>query len=167
VRSAHQLMTQAKIKGRRGVEMARPSPLLYLLIAILLMAVLHYLVPLCKVTGLPWRLPGVVPLFVGVILSILADQSFKRHKTTVKPFERPTALVTDGVFRLSRHPMYLGTTLILAAIAVFLGSLTPWFIVPLVAILLDARFIKIEESILEETFGEAYRRYEKQARRWV
>jgi protein-S-isoprenylcysteine O-methyltransferase Ste14 len=160
-------MTQAKIKGRRGVEMARPSPLLYLLIAILLMAVLHYLVPLCKVTGLPWRLPGVVPLFVGVILSILADQSFKRHKTTVKPFERPTALVTDGVFRLSRHPMYLGMTLILAAIAVFLGSLTPWFIVPLVAILLDARFIKIEESILEETFGEAYRRYEKQARRWV
>lgn len=46
--------------------------------------------------------------------------------TTVKPFQESTALITDGVFRLSRNPMYLGFVLVLTGIATLLGSLTPW-----------------------------------------
>jgi protein-S-isoprenylcysteine O-methyltransferase Ste14 len=97
----------------------------------------------------------------------LADRSLKRHQTTVKPFESSRVLVTEGVFRVSRHPMYLGMILTVAGIAVLLGSLTPWSIVLLLAVLLDARFIRIEESMLEGAFGEEYRRYKKQARRWI
>jgi protein-S-isoprenylcysteine O-methyltransferase Ste14 len=137
------------------------------LIAILLTVTLHFLLPFRELIPFPWRLLGILPLVLGIILNVLADRSLKWHKTTVKPFVSSRVLVTEGVFRVSRHPMYLGMILSIAGIAVLLGSLTPWFILLLLAVLLDARFIRIEESMLEETFGEAYRRYRKQARSWI
>jgi protein-S-isoprenylcysteine O-methyltransferase Ste14 len=148
-------------------ETKRLLPPVYFLIAILLGVALHFALPLRIVIPLPWSLLGVWPLLLGIILNVLADRSLKRHETAVKPFEPSRALVTDGVYRVSRHPMYLGMVLILAGIAVLLGSLTPWFILLLLAVVLDARFIRIEESMLEETFGEAYRAYRKRARRWI
>jgi len=146
--------------------MKRLLPPVCFLIAILLTVALHFLLPFRELIPFAWRLVGLLPLLLGIILNVLADHSLKRHKTTVKPFDASRALVTEGVFRVSRHPMYLGMILIIAGIAVLLGSLTPWFILPLLAVLLDARFIKIEESMLEATFGEAYRAYKKQVRRW-
>jgi protein-S-isoprenylcysteine O-methyltransferase Ste14 len=143
------------------------NPPVYFLIAILLTVALHFLLPSRELLPFPWRLVGLVPLLLGVVLNLLADRSLKRHQTTVKPFESSRVLVTEGVFRVSRHPMYLGMILTVAGIAVLLGSLTPWSIVLLLAVLLDARFIRIEESMLEGAFGEEYRRYKKQARRWI
>jgi protein-S-isoprenylcysteine O-methyltransferase Ste14 len=147
--------------------MTRLTPLVYFLIAILLMPALHLLLPLGRLVAFPWRLLGMLPLMAGIILNLLADRSFKQHKTTVKPCEKPSALVTDGVFRLSRHPMYLGMVLILAGIAILLGSVTPWFILLALAALYEACFVGTEECMLEETFGAAYRAYKKQVRRWI
>lgn len=65
------------------------------------------------------------PLIFGVALNISADRMFEQHKTTVKPFEESTALVTDGVFRFSRNPMYLGMVLILSGVVLLAGSTTP------------------------------------------
>ena len=145
----------------------RLSPLAYLLIAILLTVALHLLLPFRELIPFPWRLVGLLPILLGIILNVLADRSLKRHETTVKPFAVSRTLVTEGVYRVSRHPMYLGMVLIIAGIAALLGSLAAWLILPLLAVLLDARFVRIEESMLAETFGEAYRRYRQQARRWI
>jgi protein-S-isoprenylcysteine O-methyltransferase Ste14 len=143
------------------------NPPVYFLIAILLAVALHFLLPSGELISFPWRLFGILPLLLGIALDVLADQSLKRHKTTVRPHEPSRVLVSEGVFRVSRHPMYLGMILIIAGIAVLLGSLTPWLILPLLAVLLDAKFIRFEESTLEATFGEAYRAYRKQVRRWI
>jgi protein-S-isoprenylcysteine O-methyltransferase Ste14 len=143
------------------------NPPAYLLIVILLTVALHFLLPFRELIPSPWRLLGILPLALGIILNVLADRALKRHKTTVRPFEPARVLVTEGVFRVSRHPMYLGMILTIAGVAVLLGSLTPWLILPLLAVLLEAKFIRAEESMLEATFGEAYRGYEKQARRWI
>lgn len=147
--------------------MSRILPPVYFLIAIILAVAVHFLMPAGHLLPFPWRLVGLPLLLLGIILNVLADRSLKRHKTAVQPFVPSRILVTEGAFRLSRHPMYLGMILMIAGIAFLLGSVTPWLIVVMLAILLNTRFIKIEESMLETTFGEAYGAYKKRVRMWL
>jgi protein-S-isoprenylcysteine O-methyltransferase Ste14 len=142
-------------------------PPVYFLAAILAMVGLHLLFPVRHLVDYPWRLAGLLPLLAGIAVALLADQSFKRHATTIKPFERSSALVTNGVFRFSRNPMYLSMILILVGVALLLGTLSPWLIVPVLAVILDRLFIAREEQMLGETFGAAYAEYRKRVRRWV
>lgn len=83
-------------------------PPVYLFASIIIMALLHLLVPLEKLIAYPYNLIGSVPLALGIILNLVADAVFKKHGTTVKPFEESTTLVKDGVFRISRQPMHFG-----------------------------------------------------------
>jgi len=114
-----------------------------------------------------WNLLGVVPLVIGIILNLVADGVFKKLGTTVKPFEESTALITTGVFRISRHPMYVGMVLILIGIAVLMGSLTPYAVIPVFAVLMEVVFIRVEERMLEEKFSEAWLVYKEKVRRWI
>lgn len=142
-------------------------PPTYLFLSIVIMTTLHFLFPAVKIISFPWNLLGAVPFASGLVLNVLADRAFKKRDTTVKPFEESTALVTTGVFRVSRNPMYLGFVLILIGIATFMGSLTPWAIIPVLVILMDVIFIKAEEAILENTFGDRWLEYKKGVRRWI
>jgi protein-S-isoprenylcysteine O-methyltransferase Ste14 len=63
--------------------------------------------------------------------------------------------------------MYLGLLLILVGIAVLLGNLTPFLVIPVLAWLLQRKFMRVEEAALEATFGEDYVEYKKQVRRWI
>jgi protein-S-isoprenylcysteine O-methyltransferase Ste14 len=83
-------------------------PPTYMLIALLGMLVLHFTLPLAQIIPLPWDLLGLIPLVAGIALNLLANRAFHRADTTVKPFQESKVLITDGVFRISRHPMYLG-----------------------------------------------------------
>jgi protein-S-isoprenylcysteine O-methyltransferase Ste14 len=141
-------------------------PPAFLFTTLAIMIALHFLVPGPQVISSPWRYLGLIPLLLGNILNALADQAFKRHKTTVKPFEESTYLVTYGIFRFSRNPMYLGFVLILAGIAMLLGSLMPWIGVPIFPFLMEIRFIRAEESMLEARFGDTWLEYKRRVRRW-
>jgi protein-S-isoprenylcysteine O-methyltransferase Ste14 len=150
---------------------ARPRkkllPPSYLFFSLLLMIGLHYVLPLVKVLNYPWSLSGCVPLLIGVLLNLVADQAFKRAGTTVKPFVESSALITDGVFRISRHPMYLGMVLILFGIAMLMGTLTPFFVVLLFLLLMQNRFILVEERMLEARFGDHWLIYKTRVRQWL
>jgi protein-S-isoprenylcysteine O-methyltransferase Ste14 len=141
-------------------------PTHYLLIAILVMVALHFIFPLAKILPTPWTAFGLIPLVVGIAINLIADKAFHKANTTVKPFQESTSLVTDGVFRYSRNPMYLGFLLILVGIALLFGSLSPWFIVPLFVILMDRVFIQVEERMLEARFGQIWLEYKASVRRW-
>ena len=143
------------------------TPPVYLLLAIVAMALLHFLFPGIKVIVFPWNLFGVLPLALGAIINLVADKSFKEHATTVKPLEDSTSLITNGVFGITRNPMYLGFVLILLGIAILFGSLTPYVVVLVFVIFIDAVFIKYEEKKLEGTFGQAWLDYRKKVRRWI
>ncbi|MBW1910265.1 MAG: isoprenylcysteine carboxylmethyltransferase family protein [Deltaproteobacteria bacterium] len=106
-------------------------------------------------------------MVIGIILNLVADGVFKKLGTTVKPFEESTALITTGVFRISRHPMYVGMVLILIGIAVLMGSLTPYAVIPVFAVLMEVVFIRVEERMLEEKFSEAWLVYKEKVRRWI
>jgi len=147
--------------------MRKVLPPTYFLAAILLAAVLHFVLPVREVVGSFWRLLGMVPLAVGIFLNLAADRAFKKYGTTVKPFEESNVLVTEGVFRVSRHPMYLGMVLILLGAAVLLGSVTPFAVVAVLAVVFDRVFIAPEERMLEEAFAERFREYRKRVRRWI
>ena len=90
-----------------------------------------------------------------------------RRGTTLHPFGEPTALVTDGPYRFSRNPLYLSLALLLLGAAVYLGSLTPFVVVPAFVWAINASFIRPEEAKLAAAFGDAYRDYCRRVRRWL
>jgi protein-S-isoprenylcysteine O-methyltransferase Ste14 len=140
---------------------------MYLGIAIVVMVTLHFLVPVQRIIPFPWDLFGALSVALGIALNLRADKAFRNAKTTVKPFQKSAALVTDGVYRISRHPMYLGFVLILLGLAILLGSLTPFIIVPIFAVVMDRVFIVVEERMLGEKFGQEWLDYRAKARRWM
>ncbi len=142
-------------------------PPVYFLASVVVMVGLDILAPTRRILSFPWTLVGLAPIVIGGTLNIAADRAFKRHQTTVKPFEVSASLVTDGVFRLSRNPMYLGMVLILLGVALFLGALMPFAVCVVFALLMHYRFVRIEESMLADKFGVAWLRYRGQVRRWV
>lgn len=89
---------------------------------------------------------------------------FRQAQTTVNPMEpeKATSLVTDGVFRISRNPMYLGLLLLLTGWALWLGTASPWFVPPLFVIA-----ISVAQIVPEELFGERYRAYRQSVARWI
>lgn len=128
---------------------------------------LHWLLPLLNLFSVPWNLVGIIPLGLGVVINLIASGAFQQAKTTIKPFEESKALVTKGLYRLSRNPMYLGFVLILAGVATLLGSLMPYLVIPAFIILIERNFIRVEEQWLERKFGQHWREYRQQVRRWL
>jgi len=143
-------------------------PPTYLLISIVLMVALHFLChPTMSVIPLPWNIFGIIPMVLGIAINLIADNALHKAQTTVKPFEESTALVASSAYRISRHPMYLGFVLILVGVAIVLGSLAPFVVIPIFAILMDVVFIRVEERMLEQKFGQAWLEYTRKVRRWI
>jgi protein-S-isoprenylcysteine O-methyltransferase Ste14 len=160
--------TNGKMHCEEAFEMSKKIlPPTYLLIAMIIMLLLHFYVPLLRGSFSIWQLVGLVPLAFGLVLNLMADSSFHKVGTTVKPFEESTVLITDGVYHISRHPMYLGFVSILVGIAILLRSLSSWIIVLIFAALMDVVFIRVEERMLGEKFGSAWLAYKKKVRRWI
>lgn len=142
-------------------------PPTYLLVAIVLTLALHFLLPLYKLVPMPWNLLGILPLAAGIALNLSADKAFHQAQTTVKPFEESAALLTTGVFRITRNPMYLGYLLILLGVALIVGSVTPYAVLLVFAVLMDRVFIRVEEQMMEAQFGQDWVEYAQEVRRWV
>ncbi|MEA3221997.1 MAG: isoprenylcysteine carboxylmethyltransferase family protein [Thermodesulfobacteriota bacterium] len=145
----------------------RVLPPTYLFLAIVVMVMLHFLFPAVEVICFPWKILGAIPLVFGIVINTIASNAFDGIETTVKPFEESTALIMTGVFRISRHPMYLGMVFILIGIAILMGSLTPYTVIPVFAIVMDMVFIRVEEGRLEEKFGGSWLEYKDKVRRWI
>jgi len=131
------------------------------------MLALHYFYPIMQLLPKPWILLGILPMILGIVNNIIADRLFSQASTTVNSFGEPTTMITDGVYKLSRNPMYLGMALVLIGVAILLGSLSPFLVIPIFVWLITARFIKFEEKMLEDTFGLKYLDYARRVRRWI
>lgn len=122
---------------------------------------------------LPLHLPawtvwlGLLLFTVPFLFAFWATQVFRRHRTPVDPRGAVTEIVTEGPFRYTRNPMYL--TLMVMYVGGALLFALPWAWVLLIPVFLALHFgvIRREEDYLLATFGEPYRRYRKQVRRWI
>jgi len=148
-----------------------PSPRFYppvlLLMAVVLMVALHYVLPVARWLAWPWRALGALPIAVAVLVGFWGAVQFRRHDTTIIPFEQSTALIAKGPYRYSRNPLYISMTLILVGLWILLGSLSPVVVVPLFVWWISSRFIANEERHLEAQFGRTYLEYKTKVRRWL
>ena len=131
--------------------------------------------------GAAWAVPGLaldVPsrsvlagllVLVGLGTDAAALVQFRRHRTTIDPTrpERASALVTTGIYRISRNPMYLGMAVVLTGIAVWTGSLLALALVPLFVWVLTAWQIRPEEAAMRQLFRETFDAYATAVPRWL
>lgn len=122
----------------------------------------------------PWsgeyRMPVVWLLVVaGCVFDLSGLVAFLRRRTTINPLrpEQASSLVTRGVYRVTRNPMYVGLACLLLAWAAFLWA--PWTLLgPVCFVAWITRFqIVPEERVLDRLFGEDYRAYRARVRRWL
>ena len=110
---------------------------------------------------------GIALALAGAFLTISGAGQFSRRKTSINTFLKPDRLVTDGLFALSRNPMYLGFALALAGSALVLNSYVGLAIAAGFVLVADRWYIAFEEPVMAETFGAAYADYCKKTRRWI
>ena len=108
-------------------------------------------------------------LMVAAVIFCLAAYQLWRHRTTINPMQlhRTSVLVTGGIYRWSRNPIYLADLLVLCAWLIWLGAwMNVAWIIAFVAYITKYQIIPEEES-LQTRFGEEWQRYRGRVRRWV
>lgn len=120
--------------------------------------------------ALPWFIrwfPGISIIATGLLFARAGFVAFRRADTTVRQDKETAKLVTTGVYRFSRNPMYLGMVMVLVGLGTGLGAI-PVFVAALGMFLyLDRYVIPREEAALARTFGRDYEKLRKRVRRWV
>ena len=112
---------------------------------------------------------GILLSQFSAVIALLAVASFMRARTTINPLDpsRASSLVTGGIFRITRNPLYLSLLLLLIAYAVRLGSWVEWLGPALFAAYVTHFQIIPEERILAVKFGAAFLAYKDRTRRWI
>jgi protein-S-isoprenylcysteine O-methyltransferase Ste14 len=110
---------------------------------------------------------GALLVGAGLALAIAAAVEFRRARTTIIPHEEPSAIVTSGVYRFSRNPIYLGDALILAGLGLRWDSVLALVLVPVFVAVITARFIRPEEARLRVRFGAEFEAWAARVRRWA
>jgi protein-S-isoprenylcysteine O-methyltransferase Ste14 len=136
-------------------------------LSVLLIILIHFIFPIEQIIDGYLRFISLPFLIFGISVNLLADNEFKSYKTTVKPFHESDNLIEDGIFSISRNPMYLGMTFILLSLAIFLGSISPFVIVLIFPLAMLKYFIQYEEEMLSKKFGERWDLYSNRVRRWL
>jgi len=154
----------ASTNARRGLRIMPPTLLLGLLVVSVGLALA---LPTRSLDPWPFNFCGIAAIVAGIVLNLWSDHQLKIAKTTVKPDERPSVLVTGGAFRLTRNPMYLGMALILAGAAITMGSLVALVCAALFVLAVERWFIRAEERNAGEVFGQTYADYRRKVRRWL
>ena len=128
---------------------------------------LHLVFPLHILPDILARGIGVVCVLVSCPLALLTLRVLSRAHTPVDPIKPTTALVTEGPFGYSRNPIYVALTLLYVGVALLINAL--WILLLVVPALVVLRYgvIAREEAYLTRKFGDAYRQYTAQVRRWL
>lgn len=151
-----------------GMALKIPPPLVFLA-AIIGTYALKLLVPAARMDIGVLANVGLALALLGLLLALLAISEFRQQKTTINPHrpDNSTALVTGGVFALSRNPMYLALALVSGG-AVLMQAAPVGLVFVAGAIWYITRFQIIpEEAALAQKFGEDYAAYRARVRRWI
>lgn len=154
-------------------EQDRPniSPMVHPPVVALMFIVIAYF--LGRFVPLPFSAPailryvGLALTFVGFLLGVGAFLEFRKANTTLDPHSSAKQLVTSGIYRFTRNPIYLG--FLLMVIGLPLNSGLYWGIVlaPFYVFMMNRLIIQHEEAYLGRKFGKSYSSYTSRVRRWL
>jgi protein-S-isoprenylcysteine O-methyltransferase Ste14 len=134
---------------------------------------LHFvaIVILTKIFRLSFRaIPtwsGYLIVAFGLLMAISAIWQFREARTTVDPHGSVSAIVSNGPYRFSRNPIYIGLVSILIGLPLIYGNLWGLILAPVFVLLMNQLVIQHEEAYLEKKFGDVYTSYKSRVRRWL
>ena len=143
-----------------------PPPIL----VIILTSLVYFSSTKLELIYLPYRqIVSVIILFIGLIVIVSPVVDFIKSKTTVNPvkFQNVNRLVTTGIYKYSRNPMYLGMILIIISTTVYYLNFLSVFSPLIFYIWINKFQINREEIFLEDKFGSEYLEYKSKTRRWI
>jgi len=151
----------------KTLELKIPPAVVFLFCIGLLWLIDSYLPPLFDLSVSKWIIRPLLAL--GVLTGITGVIQFAVKSTSVNPHkpEHASFLITSGVYRLSRNPMYLGMLFILLAAVLKFGHPIGFIVLPLYVLYMNRFQIIPEEEAMEKKFGEEYRKYRRNVRRWL
>ena len=112
---------------------------------------------------------GSFMIISGLIIILSAIILFKKYQTTITPLNpsNATKLITDGIYKFSRNPMYLGLLLVLLGISIILNPTGGFILIPLFILYLNLFQIIPEENAMVDLFKDEFLEYKKNVRRWI
>lgn len=157
-------MSEIQVEDHANVKVPAPVLVLLLLIAAFL---LRYLGPLPLVAPPIVEYIGFVLIGGCFLLGWNALKEFRRANTSVDPSRPVSNLVTSGIYRFTRNPIYLGFLLLVICIPLTADTYWGVLFAPLFVLLCNRLVIEHEEAYLERKFGTAYTDYKSRVRRWL
>jgi protein-S-isoprenylcysteine O-methyltransferase Ste14 len=142
-------------------------PPIWLVLGLIAIFALNEFYPGPRFTSWLAQVAGSVFIVIGLLLLVFAGSLFKKAGTDFVPFRNVSALVTIGLYRYTRNPMYLGMVSVLLGCVITVGSSLALCVPVLFVVIIEARFIRPEESILRELFPKEYPAYCNRVRRWI
>jgi protein-S-isoprenylcysteine O-methyltransferase Ste14 len=145
-----------------------PPPVPYL-VAILAAWVLDsFLLPLHLSLPPSLRITGAtISITLGLTALAAAGQLFKQTRQDPSPWKPTPEIISTGIYRFTRNPMYLGLALIQVGLAFAMSNLWVAVLLPPVLVVVYATAIRHEESYLERKFGDSYLEFKRSVRRWI
>jgi protein-S-isoprenylcysteine O-methyltransferase Ste14 len=142
-----------------------PPPLIYVLFFLAGLVLQRY-VPIAQLPS--WTLL-LAPVLIAswLMLTVWSFRRFWGAGTSIVPVRPSTALVIEGPYRLTRNPMYVGMLFLYLGVACWSGLMWPLLLAPVLAWVIHVTVIGREERYLIRKFGDEYRRYQTQVRRWL
>jgi protein-S-isoprenylcysteine O-methyltransferase Ste14 len=137
--------------------------LFYILMAYLL----GWLIPLPYIVPALLQNIGFALVIIGFVLGLMAFNEFRKARTTVDPHGSVSQVVTGGIYRFTRNPIYLGFLLMIVGLPLNSGLYWGLLMAPLFVITLNRLVIEREEAYLQNKFKDQFTNYKSRVRRWL
>lgn len=142
-------------------------PPMWLVFSVVGIFALNEFAPGLRYTGPLSQTVGGIVMLAGLALLVVSGGLFSRAGTGMVPFRDVKVLVTHGVYARTRNPMYLAMALVLSGVAITVGAVSALVVPPLFIAIVDWRYVRPEEAMLLEVFGDDYAAYCARVRRWL
>lgn len=145
-----------------------PPPLFYVVI-FLIALFLQNKFPINAIIfrGQGMKILGIIFIVIALIFLIRSLQQFIRSKNTVVTMLPASSLQTNGIYHITRNPMYLGLAIVYLGISCLVGNWWNMILFPFLLLLVQQYIIKHEEKYLDRRFGKEYTEYKHKVRRWL